>query len=108
MVNYSQEFKGQIVEQHRQGRTFMELAKEFNLAATSISNWGRAAEKRAVACLRSRTGAHRRRRGHRLAIHQEVDNRSTGDPSWTTQDEDFVLGVRVPQRATLHRTPHPV
>lgn len=43
---YSQEFKDQIVELHRSGRTFMDLAKEFNLAATSISNWVRAADKR--------------------------------------------------------------
>jgi transposase len=57
MVNYSQEFKDQIVEQHRQGRTFMELAKEFNLAATSISNWVRAAEKREAAQKRSKDNA---------------------------------------------------
>ena len=57
MVNYSQEFKDQIVEQHRQGRTFMELAKEFNLAATSISNWVRAAEKREAAENRSKDNA---------------------------------------------------
>jgi transposase len=45
--NYSQEFKDQIVELHRQGgRTYMDLAKEFNLAATTISNWVRAADKR--------------------------------------------------------------
>jgi len=54
---YSQEFKDQIVEQHRQGRTFVELAKEFNLAATSISNWVRAADKRAAAEKRSRNNA---------------------------------------------------
>lgn len=46
MGTYSQEFKDQIVELHRQGRTFVDLAKEFNLAPTSISNWARAAEKR--------------------------------------------------------------
>jgi transposase len=57
MVNYSQEFKDQIVEQHRQGRTFMELAKEFNLAATSVSNWVRAAEKREAAENRSEGNA---------------------------------------------------
>lgn len=45
MATYSQEFKDQIVQLHRQGRSFVELAKEFNLAATSISNWVRAAEK---------------------------------------------------------------
>jgi transposase len=45
---YSQEFKDQIVELHRRGRSFMELGKEFNLAPTSISNWVRAADKRAA------------------------------------------------------------
>lgn len=49
MGTYSQEFKDQIVELHRQGRTFVDLAKEFNLAPTSISNWARAAEKRQAA-----------------------------------------------------------
>jgi transposase len=51
-TSYSQEFKDQIVALHRQGRTFMELAKEFNLAATSISNWVRAADKREAAMQR--------------------------------------------------------
>lgn len=47
METYSQEFKDQIVELHRKGgRTFMDLAKEFNLSATTVSNWVRAAEKR--------------------------------------------------------------
>ena len=46
MATYSQEFKDQIVEQHRRGRTFMELGKEFNIAPTSISNWVRAADRR--------------------------------------------------------------
>jgi transposase len=45
MTTYSQEFKDQIVELHRRGRSFSDLAKEFNLAATSISNWVRAANK---------------------------------------------------------------
>jgi transposase len=46
MTTYSQEFKNQIVELHRRGRSFADLAKEFNLAATSISNWVREADKR--------------------------------------------------------------
>jgi transposase len=46
MATYSQEFKDQIVELHRSGRTFVDLAKEFNLAPTSIANWVRAADKR--------------------------------------------------------------
>jgi len=48
-MSYSQEFKDQIVQLHRQGRTFVELAKEFNLAATSIANWVKAAEKHEAA-----------------------------------------------------------
>lgn len=46
MTTYPQEFKDQIVELHRRGRSFMDLGKEFNLAPTSISNWARAADKR--------------------------------------------------------------
>lgn len=45
-TTYSQEFKDQIVELHRRGRTFSDLAKEFGLASTSVSNWVRAADKR--------------------------------------------------------------
>jgi len=42
MVPFSQEFKDQIVELHRKGgRTFIDLAREFNLSATSVSNWVR-------------------------------------------------------------------
>ena len=47
MQTFSQEFKDQIVQLHRTGgRTFMDLAKEFNLSATTVSNWVRAADKR--------------------------------------------------------------
>jgi transposase len=54
MGTFSQEFKDQIVELHRKGgRTFMDLAKEFNLSATTISNWVRAAEKRESAQARA-------------------------------------------------------
>ena len=49
MANYSQEFKDQIVELHRGGRSYMELGKEFNLAPTSIANWVRAADRRDIA-----------------------------------------------------------
>ena len=52
MATYSQEFKDQIVALHRRGRSFMELAKEFNLAPTSIANWVRAADKRDAAGVR--------------------------------------------------------
>ena len=53
MANYSQEFKDQIVELHRKGRSFMDLGKEFNLAPTSISNWVRAADRRDAGSERS-------------------------------------------------------
>jgi transposase len=44
---YSKEFKDQIVQLHRGGgRTFMELAKEFDLSATTVGNWVREANKR--------------------------------------------------------------
>ena len=43
---FSQEFKDQIVELHRRGRTFMDLSREFDLSATTVSNWVRAADKR--------------------------------------------------------------
>lgn len=54
--SYSQEFKDQIVELHRTGRSFMELGKEFNLAPTSISNWVRAADKRDAGAARTADG----------------------------------------------------
>jgi transposase len=58
MATYSQEFKDQIVELHRKGRSFVDLAKEFNLAPTSIANWARAADKRdeAVGRIKDRGG----------------------------------------------------
>jgi transposase len=56
MQNFSQEFKDQIVELHRKGgRTYMDLAKEFNLSATTVSNWVRAAEKRDTRRARERS-----------------------------------------------------
>jgi len=55
MVPFSQEFKDQIVELHRKGgRTFIDLAREFNLSATSVSNWVRAADKRDAKLERAR------------------------------------------------------
>jgi transposase len=45
--NYSKEFRDQIVELHRGGgRSFMDLAKEFDLSATTVANWVREANKR--------------------------------------------------------------
>lgn len=58
METYSQEFKDQIVELHRKGgRTFMDLAKEFNLSATTVANWVRAAEKREAKAARARAAS---------------------------------------------------
>ena len=44
---FSQKFKDQVVELYRGGRSFKELAQEFDLSATTVSNWVRAADKRA-------------------------------------------------------------
>ena len=42
---FAQEFKDQIVEVFRQGdRTVQDIAKEFSLSPTTVSNWVRAAE----------------------------------------------------------------
>jgi transposase len=49
---FSQEFKAQIVELHRGGRSFMDLAREFNISATSVSSWVRLAERRDAATAR--------------------------------------------------------
>jgi transposase len=44
---FAQEFKDQIVELFRQGgRTFVDIGKEFDLSATTVSNWVRAAENK--------------------------------------------------------------
>ena len=55
-TTYSQEFKDQIVELHRRGRSFMDLAREFNLSATSVANWVRADERRRGALARDEAG----------------------------------------------------
>jgi transposase len=44
-TTFSKEFKAQIVELHRQGRTFVDLGREFNLSPTSVANWVREADK---------------------------------------------------------------
>lgn len=57
MQTFSKEFKDQIVELHRKGgRTFMDLAKEFNLSATTVSNWVRTAERHEAKQQRARVG----------------------------------------------------
>jgi transposase len=41
---YPPEFRAQIVEMYRQGeRTFVELAREFDLSPTTVANWVRQA-----------------------------------------------------------------
>jgi transposase len=57
MGTYSQEFKDQIVQLHRQGRSFVDIGKEFNLAPTSVSNWVRAADRRDAAAGRAEAEA---------------------------------------------------
>jgi transposase len=47
MATFPKEFKDQLVELHlKRGRSFMDLAREYNVSATSIANWVRDAEKR--------------------------------------------------------------
>jgi transposase len=72
MATYSQEFKDQIVELHRKGRSFIDLAKEFNLAPTSISNWVRAVEKREAAAGRARVEAGESDRDKILRLEKEL------------------------------------
>ena len=43
---FSQEFKDQIVELHRRGRSFSDLGAEFGLSPTSVANWVRAADRK--------------------------------------------------------------
>lgn len=45
---FSQEFKDQVVELYRRGRTFKDLAREFDLSATTISNWVRVADRKST------------------------------------------------------------
>ena len=56
---YSQEFKEQIVEQFRAGRTAAELGREFNLSPTSVANWVRAAKRSEVKPKPKRTAPER-------------------------------------------------
>ena len=42
---YSQEFKDQIVALHRTGRTFVDIGREFQISATTVTNWVRAADQ---------------------------------------------------------------
>ena len=43
---FSQEFKDQVVELCRRGNTFKDLAREFDLSPTTVSNWVRVADKK--------------------------------------------------------------
>ena len=42
---YSQEFKDQIVALHRAGRTFVDIGREFQISATTVTNWVREADR---------------------------------------------------------------
>jgi transposase len=64
MGTYPQEFKDQLVEFHRQGRSFIDLSREFNVSATSIANWAKSAERREAD--QAVKGARRRRIAARL------------------------------------------
>jgi transposase len=43
-IVYPQEFRDRIVELHRQGRSFVDLGKEFDLSPSSVANWVRQAD----------------------------------------------------------------
>jgi transposase len=43
---FSQEFKDQIVELHRRGRSNVDIAREFGISATTVANWVREGERR--------------------------------------------------------------
>jgi transposase len=43
---YSQEFKDQIVELHRTGRTFVDIGREFQISPTTVTNWVREADRK--------------------------------------------------------------
>jgi transposase len=43
---YSQEFKDQIVALHRTGRTFVDIGREFQISATTVTNWVREADRK--------------------------------------------------------------
>lgn len=44
MAQYPPEFKARIVELYREGeRTYVDVAKEFDLSPTSVANWVKAA-----------------------------------------------------------------
>lgn len=43
---FSEEFKAQIVGLHRRGRTFVDIAREFQLSPTTVANWARAADRK--------------------------------------------------------------
>ena len=45
---FSQEFKDQVVELYRRGRSYKDLAREFDLSATTISNWVRVADRKSA------------------------------------------------------------
>ena len=57
-TTFSQEFKDQIVALHRElGRTCTDIGREFNVSATTVANWVRAAEKRDAAPVQRAQGS---------------------------------------------------
>lgn len=66
---FSQEFKDQIVALHRlKGRTCSDLAREFDLSATTVSNWVRAADRSERAKQARPTGESDQERIRRLEL----------------------------------------
>src|SRR5262249_29864166 len=43
---FSQEFRDQIVELRRRGRSCADIAREFEVSATTVANWCRGADRR--------------------------------------------------------------
>ncbi len=43
---FSQEFKDQVVELYRRGKSFKDLGREFDLSPTTVSNWVRVDDKK--------------------------------------------------------------
>jgi transposase len=75
---YPPQFREQIVELHRAGRTPGELAREFKVSAQSVRNWIRQAERDAGRRKDGLTSAEReelaklRRENRRLRLEREI------------------------------------
>jgi hypothetical protein len=82
MANNPQEFKDRLVELHRQGHSFNDLAREFSLAATSISNWVRAAERRDSANVKGEVRTRSRTRPRSAGWNDSSQPRRKSSRSW--------------------------